>query len=117
MIPSSNYKQSETMKFLSPSRFIGKSFFWAFCVMIVLLTGPRHWAASAGVSKELARELYRIAVLIPFFIHLLTGCTLDKMWVASETRNEQPVKYFWYCALSLVFGLLIALGTNPEQIG
>jgi hypothetical protein len=104
------------MNYLTPSRFIGKSFLWAFVVLIVLITGPRYWAESAGLSKALANGLYRTAAFIPLFIQLLTGCILNRMWVASETRADQPVKYWWLCVACLIFGLMVALGTNPERM-
>lgn len=104
------------MNYLIPSRFIGKSFLWAFVLMIILLTGPRYWAASAGFSSAVSHGLYRAAGFIPFMIHAVTGCSLDRMWIAAETRFDSPVKYWLLLLACLLFGLMLALGTNPDTM-
>lgn len=104
------------MKSLIPARFVGKSFAWTFFAMIILLTGPRYWAASAGLPIAVSHGLYRAAAFIPFVLHVVTGCNFDRMWVATETRDDKPAKYGLLMAATFLIGLMVAFGTNPDTM-
>ena len=101
------------MKGLIPSRFVGKSFAWTFFIMILLLTGPRYWAASAGIPTAVSHSLYQAAAFIPFILHAVTGCNFDRMWVATETRHDSPAKYGLLLIATFLIGAMFAFGTNP----
>ena len=86
----------------------GKSFLWAFFVFAALFSASA-WGPSVGLHRSAIGLLTALSGFVPVSVELMTGYTIDRMWVTRISRVAHPARYWTSIASTVMFALVVAV--------